>query len=116
MTTVLVSGSAGFIGGYVVEELLRREYDVIGVDNLSKYGPVRKSYDAHPRYTFVEGDCRDAALLEPLLSGCDHFIAGAAMIGGIRTSTRTPTTCSPPTNGSLPPPWTPPWSPTGRGG
>ncbi len=83
MTTVLVSGSAGFIGGYVVEELLRREYDVIGVDNLSKYGPVRKSYDAHPRYTFVEGDCRDAALLEPLLSGCDHFIAGAAMIGGI---------------------------------
>ncbi len=35
MTTVLVSGSAGFIGGYVVEELLRREYDVIGVVNLS---------------------------------------------------------------------------------
>ncbi len=31
----------------------------------------------------MEGDCRDAALLEPLLSGCDHFIAGAAMIGGI---------------------------------
>ena len=83
MTTVLVSGSSGFIGGYVVEELLRRECDVIGVDNLSKYGPVRKSYDSHPRYTFVEGDCRDAALLEQLLSGCDHFIAGAAMIGGI---------------------------------
>ncbi len=83
MTTVLVSGSSGFIGGYVVEELLRREYDVIGVDNLSKYGAVRKSYDSHPRYTFVEGDCRDATLLEQLLSGCDHFIAGAAMIGGI---------------------------------
>ena len=81
MTTVLVSGSAGFIGGYVVEELLRREYEVIGVDNLSKYGAVRKSYDAHPRYTFVEGDCQDATLLEELLSGCDHFIAGAAMIG-----------------------------------
>lgn len=83
MTTVLVSGSAGFIGGYVVEELLRREYEVIGVDNLSKYGAVRKSYDSHPRYTFVEGDCKDATLLEGLLSGCDHFIAGAAMIGGI---------------------------------
>jgi len=83
MTTVLVSGSAGFIGGYVVEELLRREYEVIGVDNLSKYGAVRKSYDSHPRYTCVEGDCKDATLLEELLSGCDHFIAGAAMIGGI---------------------------------
>jgi nucleoside-diphosphate-sugar epimerase len=83
MTTVLVSGSSGFIGGYVVEELLGRDYEVIGVDNLSKYGPVRKSYDAHPAYRFVEGDCRDRALLEQLLSGCDHFIAGAAMIGGI---------------------------------
>jgi UDP-glucose 4-epimerase len=83
MTTVLVSGSAGFIGGYVVEELLGREYEVIGVDNLSKYGPVHKSYDTHPAYRFVEGDCRDAELLEQLLSGCDHFIAGAAMIGGI---------------------------------
>ena len=55
MTTVLVSGSAGFIGGYVVEELLQRGYDVIGVDNFSKYGPVKKSYDAHPSYRFVEG-------------------------------------------------------------
>src|SRR4051812_25784429 len=34
---VLVSGSAGFIGGYVVEELLRRGYQVRGIDNYSKY-------------------------------------------------------------------------------
>jgi nucleoside-diphosphate-sugar epimerase len=81
--TVVVSGSAGFIGGYVVEELLRTGYEVIGVDNYSKYGPVKKSYDAHPSYRFVEGDCRDVALLEGLLSEADHFIAGAAMIGGI---------------------------------
>jgi nucleoside-diphosphate-sugar epimerase len=37
---VLVTGSAGFIGGYVVEELLRKGYEVVGVDNFSKYGPV----------------------------------------------------------------------------
>src|SRR5206468_1619742 len=35
---VLVTGSAGFIGGYVVEELLRRGYFVVGLDNYSKYG------------------------------------------------------------------------------
>ena len=83
METVLVTGSAGFIGGYLVAELLRRGYAVIGVDDHSKYGPVRRSYDGHPRYRLVEGDAADRALLAGLLAGCDHFIAGAAMIGGI---------------------------------
>jgi nucleoside-diphosphate-sugar epimerase len=80
---VLVSGSAGFIGGYVVEELLRRGYAVAGIDNYSKYGKVVKSYDEHPDYHFTEGDVRDTALMTELLADCDHFIAGAALIGGI---------------------------------
>jgi UDP-glucose 4-epimerase len=80
---ILVTGSAGFIGGYVVERLLAEGNEVVGLDNLSKYGPVRKSYDAHPAYRFVEGDARDVGLLREHLRGCDHFIPGAAMIGGI---------------------------------
>ena len=83
MSKVLVSGSAGFVGGYVVEELLRRGHHVVGIDNLSKYGPAAKSYDDDPRYTFVEGDARDHGLMTAILGDCDHFIAGAAMIGGI---------------------------------
>src|SRR6266567_115945 len=83
MEQVLVSGSAGFIGGYVVEELLKRGYAVIGLDNFSKYGKVRKSYDDNPRYRLVEGDARDVALMTELIADCDHFVAGAAMIGGI---------------------------------
>jgi len=53
------------------------------VDNFSKYGKVKKSYDDHPNYRLVEGDARDVELMTGLLSDCDHFIAGAAMIGGI---------------------------------
>ena len=83
MQKVLVTGSAGFIGGYVVEELLAKGYAVIGVDNFSKYGKVAKSYDDDPDYQLVEGDCRDVELMTDLLKDCDHFIAGAAMIGGI---------------------------------
>jgi len=83
MQKALVTGSAGFIGGYLVEELLNRGYQVVGVDNFSKYGKVTKSYDGHPNYTLVEGDVRDADLMTRLLDGCDHFVAGAAMIGGI---------------------------------
>jgi nucleoside-diphosphate-sugar epimerase len=80
---VLVTGSAGFIGGYVVEELLAKGYTVLGVDNYSKYGRVVKSYDEHPRYTLIEGDATDVELLTDAVADCDHFIANAALIGGI---------------------------------
>ncbi|MDP9093280.1 MAG: NAD(P)-dependent oxidoreductase [Actinomycetota bacterium] len=80
---VLVSGSAGFIGGYLVEELLRCGYSVVGIDNYSKYGKIVKSYDEHPNYHFTEGDARDVDLMTSLLADCDHFVAGAALIGGI---------------------------------
>ncbi|CAN5210676.1 NAD(P)-dependent oxidoreductase [soil metagenome] len=83
MKTVVVTGSAGFIGGYVVEELLRQGYSVIGVDNYSKYGVVKKSYDSDPNYRLVVGDVQDVALMKDVLSEADHFIAGAALIGGI---------------------------------
>ena len=83
MVKVLITGSAGFIGGYVVQDMLDRGYEVVGLDNFSKYGPVSHSYDNHPRFRFVEGDARDVDLVAELLADCDHFIAGAAMIGGI---------------------------------
>jgi nucleoside-diphosphate-sugar epimerase len=80
---VLVTGSAGFIGGYLVEELLARGHEVVGLDNYSKYGRVTRTYDSHPGYTFIEGDARDVDLMRRALDGCDQFVAGAAMIGGI---------------------------------
>jgi nucleoside-diphosphate-sugar epimerase len=80
---VLVTGSAGFIGGYIVEGLLADGHEVVGIDNHSKYGKVTRSYDEHPGYRFVEGDCRDVDLMIDLMADVDHVIAGAAMIGGI---------------------------------
>lgn len=80
---VLVTGSAGFIGGYVVQELLDHGHEVVGIDNFSKYGKSEKSYDKHPEYRFVEGDAKDTGLLKDLLADCDQVLAGAAMIGGI---------------------------------
>ena len=80
---VLVTGSAGFIGGYLVEELLKKGYDVVGIDNHSKYGPITKSYDSHSRYKLIIGDARDVDLMTAAMMDCDHVIAGAALIGGI---------------------------------
>lgn len=81
--TILVTGSAGFIAGYLVQELLDRGNHVIGVDNLSKYGPVEKSYLHHPNYKFIQGDATDGKLLTEQAMECDHVVAGAARIGGI---------------------------------
>ncbi|NJD55033.1 MAG: NAD(P)-dependent oxidoreductase [Nitrospirae bacterium] len=80
---ILVTGAAGFIGGYLVEELLAHNHDVIGIDNYSKYGPVTKGYDRHPRYTFLQGDAKDTEKLKEILADCDQIVAGAAIIGGI---------------------------------
>jgi UDP-glucose 4-epimerase len=80
---ILVTGASGFISGYLIAELLEAGYDVVGLDNFSKYGRVRKSYDPHPHYRFVEGDAKNVELMKSLLEDCDHFVACAAMIGGI---------------------------------
>ena len=80
---VLVTGAAGFICGYLVEELLVAGHEVVGLDNFSKYGRVAKSYDDHPGYRFVEGDAKDVALLTDLAADADQVVAAAAMIGGI---------------------------------
>jgi nucleoside-diphosphate-sugar epimerase len=80
---ILVTGAAGFINGYLVPELLEAGHAVVGLDNFSKYGRLAKSYDDHPRYSFVEGDAKDTDLLTELATDCDQVVAAAAMIGGI---------------------------------
>jgi nucleoside-diphosphate-sugar epimerase len=80
---ILVTGSAGFIAGYLVADLLAAGHEVIGLDNHSKYGPTTHSYDADPRLRRVTGDAKDVELLKLLLRECDQFVAGAAIIGGI---------------------------------
>ena len=75
---VLVTGSAGFIAGYLVEELLNHNYKVVGIDNFSKYGETQKSYDDHPRYEFVQGDVKDTEFLKELIErhgGTDDRVA-----------------------------------------
>ena len=80
---ILVTGSAGFIAGYLIEDLLAQGHSVVGLDNFSKYGPVERAFDAHERFTSIVGDAKDVDLVKELLSDADHFVAGAAIIGGI---------------------------------
>jgi UDP-glucose 4-epimerase len=80
---ILVTGSSGFIAGYLIADLLDAGHEVVGLDNNSKYGPMERAFDGHPGYRAVLGDAKDSALLTELLADCDQFVAAAAIIGGI---------------------------------
>jgi len=85
MKKVLITGSQGFIGTYLCAEFLKQGYEVIGVDNFSKYGPVSRPHDNDPKFHLLEMDVLDFDLvtLNPLFKNVDYIIACAAMIGGI---------------------------------
>lgn len=85
---VLVTGSQGFIGTYTCKELLDQGYEVVGIDNYSKYDKVVRPHDNHPNFQFIEMDVLDInsdifEVLCPYLFKPDYIICFAAMIGGI---------------------------------
>ena len=53
---VLLTGSQGFIGSYICQELLNNEYKVVGIDNYSKYGVVKRPQDTNPNFKLYVQD------------------------------------------------------------
>ena len=67
MTTVLVTGGAGFIATHTDIELLDKGYDVISVDNYGNSSPValeRVEQITGKPVKRYDGDVRDEALME----------------------------------------------------
>lgn len=83
---IVVTGAAGFIGSYVVDALLARGDEVVGIDCFTDYyeRPQKEAnLDAardHPRFTLAEIDLRSAEL-EPVLEGADAVVNEAATPG-----------------------------------
>ncbi len=95
MSRILVTGAAGFIGSHVVERLLERGQGVIGLDNLDDfYDPAIKrrnlarALDASA-FDLVEGDIRDARVLDSLPDDVSLIIHLAAR-AGVRPSIEQP--------------------------
>jgi len=80
---ILITGGAGFVGAYICQEMLDHGYEVICIDNFSKYGYLEKGFYIHPNFRLINGDCKNHNLMLELASEVDYIIAGAAMIGGI---------------------------------
>jgi dTDP-glucose 4,6-dehydratase len=69
VTTWLVTGGAGFIGGNFVLDAVQRGIKVINLDALTYAGnrDTLASLDGNPNHVFVAGDIGDRALIDRLL-------------------------------------------------
>ncbi len=91
MTRVLVTGAAGFIGSHVVDALVARGDDVIGIDNFDPFYPRAmkernlREIGQPARFRFHELDMLDADALAPLLSP-DTVLIHLAGKAGVRPS------------------------------
>jgi UDP-glucose 4-epimerase len=87
---VLISGGAGFIGSHLVESLLAAGDRVRVLDNLST--GKRENLPQHERLEFIEGDVREAALVQRCVAGMDavvHLAAVASVQASIDDPIRT---------------------------
>ena len=77
----LVTGGAGFIGSNLCEAILSMGHRVRVLDNLSTgYAKNIAGFRDHPKFEFVEGDIRDAALCHRVCEGADYVLHQAAAV------------------------------------
>lgn len=89
LPTILVTGGAGFIGSLLCERLLKDGFAVINIDNFNDYYDPQIKWQniekasQHPQYQLCEGDIRDQAFLDEVISShpVDLMIHLAAMAG-----------------------------------
>ncbi len=78
MTTILITGGAGFIGSHLTRLFVTKypNYKIVNLDALTYAGNLTNLRDIEnaPNYTFVKGDITDAGLVEALFA--EHNFSG----------------------------------------
>lgn len=79
---ILITGGAGFIGSTTTDLLLSKGYEVRVIDNLST-GRLENLNQAmqSEKFTFINGNVTDKALVDEHVSWCDHCYHYAAPVG-----------------------------------
>lgn len=83
MTTVLVTGGAGYVGSMLVRDLLGDNYTVVVADSLLFGGESIVDLLSHPGFTFVKCDVAEPEQLEALFAAHDFdaVVHLAAIVG-----------------------------------
>jgi len=109
---VLVTGAAGFIGFHLINVLIKRNYEVVGLDNVNDYYDPNLKYARlnkcginineiyygkytqsmkHPNYRFIKMDIEDATNLNKIFSDNNFdYVCHLAAQAGVRYSIENP--------------------------
>lgn len=81
MREILVTGGAGYLGSHLVELLLKENYKVRVLDNLSFGDNALKILKKKYKFEFVKGDIRDLRVVLNSMEGCDAVVHLAGIVG-----------------------------------
>lgn len=82
MVRALITGGAGFIGSHLSEQLLKSDYHVTVIDNLTT-GRLKniEHLASHPNFNYAIEDIRNIHVIDRLVSECDVIFHLAAAVG-----------------------------------
>lgn len=80
LSKILVTGGTGFLGSYIIKELIEHGYSVRAIRRLSSVLPHYISKDILDKVEWVEGDILDIVSLEEAMEGIDTVIHAAATV------------------------------------
>ena len=78
---ILITGGASYIGSVLAPHLLKAGHQVTVLDNFLFGQATLLDCCRHEEFRVVRGDCRDEAVLRPLLAKADAIIPLAALVG-----------------------------------
>lgn len=78
---ILVTGGAGYIGSILIPELLRKNHNVVVIDNFMYNQTSLLDCVYHPHLEIFRGDARDTTLMKDQINKADYIIPLACLVG-----------------------------------